>query len=197
MANQLNTGSLDTLKQGDTLLVDARQVNGGKVQLEFAEIISTTSTNKGVNLLGLINKSDDRFSSNARRAWMTGEPSDIGDAFGIDLGANAAWYASEKGEMLELNVLNPIVQDLRCRVIVTETITPDEYQEANIEKKAKRKGKEGPFITHNGNYIFSNTDVQLTNADTKEWHTFLEPDTVGANAKMAEPSQAFDSEIGI
>ena len=38
--NQLNTGSLDTLQKGQTLLVDARKVSGGKIQLGFAEITS-------------------------------------------------------------------------------------------------------------------------------------------------------------
>ena len=39
--NQINSGSLDTLKSGETLLVSARQVANGKISLEFAEKIST------------------------------------------------------------------------------------------------------------------------------------------------------------
>jgi len=72
--NQLATGTLDTLEKGNTLLVSARKINGGKIQLEFAEVVSTSD--KGVNLLAMLNKSDDRFSSNARRAWMSAEPTD-------------------------------------------------------------------------------------------------------------------------
>ena len=37
--NTINSGSLEDLKSGETLLVNARQVNGGKLHLEFAEII--------------------------------------------------------------------------------------------------------------------------------------------------------------
>ena len=42
MNNQkfMNTGSLETLKPGQTLLVSARSVSSGKIQLEFAEVIA-------------------------------------------------------------------------------------------------------------------------------------------------------------
>jgi len=58
MVNQLNSGSLDTLKSGQTLLVNARKVANGKIQLEFAEIIND---GRPVNFLGMFNKSDERF----------------------------------------------------------------------------------------------------------------------------------------
>jgi len=193
MENQLNTGSIDTLKAGDTLLVEAKQVNGGKVQIEFAEVIQTNTVSKGINLLGLINKSDDRFSSNARRAWMVSEAVDIGEAFGIDLGPNASWYAKDDTEFLELNVLNPTAQGYRARIVVTETIEPTEYQAANIERKAKRKGKEGDYITHDGNYIFSNTTAVLTNENTTNMHVFLAPDSVGV--KTAAPTVGVSTEF--
>ena len=180
--NQLNTGSVDTLKKGDTLLVNARKVANGKIQLEFAEIISTGA--KGINLLALLNKSDERFSSNARRAWMTAEPADAKDLFGHDFGPQASWYASDRGEMLDLNVLNPTVNGTRCRVIVEETIEPTEYQADNIEKEAKRRGKDGPFITHNGNYVFSNTDVIVYPSDTTDLHVFLESDSTSLQSQV-------------
>jgi hypothetical protein len=188
--NQLNTGSLDTLQKGQTLLVDARKVNGGKVQLGFAEIIQ--KNDRGENLLGILNKSDDRFSSNARRAWITAEPVDAEEVYGINFGADAGWYASEKGEMLELNILNPTVKGLRCRVLVSETTEPTEYQQDNISTTAKRKGKEGDYITHEGDYIWSNTDVILSNKATDEMHIFLTPDSV--TMKATTPSEAFTTE---
>ena len=52
--NQLNSGSLETLKPDETLLMSARKVNGGKLQLEFAEVIKN---GKGMNVLGILNKS--------------------------------------------------------------------------------------------------------------------------------------------
>lgn len=191
--NQLNTGSLESLKKSDTLLVSARKVNGGKMQLEFAEIVSTTD--RGVNLLAMLNKSDDRFSSNARRAWMTAEPTDAEELFQINFGPDAGWYASEKGEMLELNILNPVINDARCRIVVDETTEPNEWQEANIETSAKRKGKEGDFITHNGDYIFSNTLVTLTNKNTDDMHVFLEPDSVTLKATTNVEAFASNDEM--
>lgn len=178
MANKLNTGSLDTLKKGDTLLVNARQVANGKIHLEFAEVLKVSD--KGENVLALLNKSDDRFSSNARRSWITAEPVDAEDYLGVKFGADADWYVTEKGEMLDLNILNPLMKGTRCRVIISETEEPTEYQSDNLEKSAKRKGKGGEFITHNGNYIFSNTSVILTNESTDKMHVILEPDSVSA-----------------
>ena len=40
MENNLNSGSIESLQPGQTLLVGARQVSNGKIQLEFAEKVS-------------------------------------------------------------------------------------------------------------------------------------------------------------
>ncbi len=192
--NQLATGTLDTLEKGNTLLVSARKINGGKIQLEFAEVVSTSD--KGVNLLAMLNKSDDRFSSNARRAWMSAEPTDAEEYFGINFGANAGWYINEKREMLELNVLNPMINNMRVRILVNETTEPTEYQAANLERAAKRKGKDGDYITHDGDYIFSNTEVTLTNKDTSDMHVFLSPDSTSLTANVkAETFTSMDELI--
>jgi hypothetical protein len=195
MANQLSTGSIETLQKGQTLLVNARKVNGDKLQLEFAEIVKVND--RGENVLSILNKSDDRFSSNARRAWVTAEPSDATESFGVSFGPDAAWYASEKGEMLELNILNPMIKNIRCRVLVSETTEATDWQQTNLEKSAKRKGKEGDYITHGGDYIFSNTEVVLTNKATEDMHVMLEPDSVNIKAPVASVEDAFDNEIGI
>ena len=194
MENTKNSGSLDTLNLKDTLLVSARKINGGKISLEFAEIIK--SGDKAVSALTLLNASDARFSGKPRRAWVTAEPVDAAKAFGVNFGADAGWYASEKGEMLELNILNPAINGNRCRVLVNETTEPNEWQAENIERSAKRKGKEGPFITHEGDYIFSNTEVVLNNGNTDDLHVFLAPDSTTLQTAVTQ-SQAFDDEVGI
>jgi len=181
MANQLNSGSLDTLKPNETLLLQARKVSNGKIQLEVAESVQVSD--RPMNVLGMLNKSDDRFKSNARRTWITAEPTDATDLFGIEFGAEAEWYmgtskAGSEVELLDLNILNPVINDMRCRILITETIDATDWQAENIERSAKRKGAEGEFITHDSNYIFSNTTLVLTNEDTKEMHTFLKPDSV-------------------
>ncbi len=71
MKNTINSGSLDMIQENQTILLSARKVNGGKIQLEFAELIKTTATS--VNPLSLFNKSDERFSTGnkARRGWLS------------------------------------------------------------------------------------------------------------------------------
>ena len=185
MPNKLNTGSLDTLKTGDTLLVNARKVKNNKIHLEFAEVIKSGS--RPMNVLSLLNKSDERFSSNARRAWVTAEPTDAEEYFGVDFGPRAEWYMGERGEVLDLDILNPTMDETRCRIIITETTEATEWQNDNLTTSAKRKGKDGDYITHQGAYVFSNTSVTLTNdEDTSELHSFLESDTETINAVTQE-----------
>tara|TARA_R110000765_G_scaffold23416_1_gene59204 strand:+ start:533 stop:1117 length:585 start_codon:yes stop_codon:yes gene_type:complete len=184
MENTLNSGSLDSLKHGETLLVSARKVANEKIHLEFAEQIKASTS---VNVLSLLNKSDDRFSSNARRAWVTAEPIDATELFNVDFGPTSDWYMSDKGEMLDLNILNPTMKDVRCRIIISETIDGSEWQNENVETAAKRKGKGGDYITHLGAYVFSNTLVVLSDVeDTTDMHTLLEPDTSVAKIQIKE-----------
>lgn len=183
MNNSINSGSIDTLKKGDTLLVNARKVNGGKIQLEFAEIIKASNT--GVNVLALLNKSDDRFTSGARRCWMSVEVVDAEELMGINLGNDQAWYTNAKQqEILDLNIINPIIQETRMRVLITESTEPTEYQSDNWETQAKRRGKDGDYITHQGNYIFTVSTIILTNEMPDNVHTFLEADTTSLKTKV-------------
>tara|TARA_R110002033_G_C3758773_1_gene226983 strand:+ start:32 stop:619 length:588 start_codon:yes stop_codon:yes gene_type:complete len=174
MANQLNSGTKDSLEKGQTLLVNARQIANGKIQLAFAEVLKS---DKVQNVLSMLNKSDERFSSKARMSWQSAEPTDAQELLGINFGADAPWYDSERGKMLDLDVLNPTMYDKRCRIVVSETLKGTEWQLENLEKSAKRKGKDGEYITHDGNYIFANTDVILTNESTDALHVYLEPDS--------------------
>jgi len=177
MKNTINSGSLDMIQENQTILLSARKVNGGKIQLEFAELIKTTATS--VNPLSLFNKSDERFSTGnkARRAWLTAQASDASAILNLDLSDNAKWSVDGMGrEVLELNILNPIAtingtEHKLCLEIV-ETIEPTEWQAANLQTSAKRRGKDGAFITHKGMYIFANTRIVFDKAN----HVMLEPD---------------------
>ena len=173
--NQLNSGSLDTLEVGQTLLISARQINNGKISLEFAEKI--TAKDRPVSALTILNASDDRFSSGARRGWATAEPIDASNAFEINFGDDGEWYTSERGEMMDLDILNPEFNGVRFRVQITETTEPTEWQAENVERAAKRAGKDGDYITHEGDYIFSNSDIVLLPEDQNAKHTWLTPDT--------------------
>ena len=169
MANQLNSGTLDTLNANETLLLQARKVANGKIQLEVAESVQVTD--RPINVLGMLNKSDDRFKSNARRTWITAEPTDATELFGVDFGLEAEWYmgtskAGASVELLDLNILNPTI-----------------------------KGAEGAFITHDSNYIFSNTTLILTDSDTKEMHTFLTPDSVAMESKTISAASMINTAV--
>ena len=186
MNNTINSGSLQGLQVGQTLLLSARKVAGNKVQLEFAEVLKSGSN--AVNPLALFNKSDDRFSQGgARRAWLTAEPKDAGQYLGIDISdANPNWTVDAMGrEILPLNIINPIAviegESIPLRVEVVETVTPTEWQAANIDTSAKRRGKDGAFITHKGMYIFANTRVAFNKAN----HVFLEADATAATTQTS------------
>jgi hypothetical protein len=189
--NTQNSGSLQGLQMGQTLLVSARKVAGQKVQLEYAEVLEKEST-PAINLVALFNASDSRFTvgSKARRAWITVQPADAGKLLGIDLSDNNAdWYENQLGqEMLDLNILNPVATfgdvSTRLRVQIVETVSPTEYQKANISNEAKRKGKDGAFITHKGFYIFTNATVVI---DTPK-HVFLESDSTSTTTTTGIPA---------
>lgn len=179
MKNQTFSGNLDQLQENQTLLLSARKVNGNKIQLEFAELIKTAATS--ANPLGLFNKSDERFNvgNKARRAWLTAEVKDASAILGLDLSDSANWTSDNMGrEILILNVLNPIATvngtEHRLCIEIVETIEPTEWQASNLQTSAKRRGKDGAFITHKGMYIFANTRIVFDKAN----HILLEPDAV-------------------
>ena len=175
MENTKNSGSLDTLNLKDTLLVSARKINGGKLSLEFAEIIK--SGDRAVSALTLLNASDSRFSGKPRRSWVSAEPVDAAQLFNINFGDDGEWIMTERGEMMELNILNPSYNGERFRLQINETVQGTQYQLENIETSAKRRGKDGEFITHDGNYVFSNTEVVMVSKNEDVNHTYLETDS--------------------
>tara|TARA_E500000318_G_scaffold53851_1_gene50134 strand:+ start:7633 stop:8217 length:585 start_codon:yes stop_codon:yes gene_type:complete len=171
MENAINTGSLETLTPGQTLIVQARKVNGNKLQLEFGEVLEGSA--RPQNTLGMFNQSDDRFNitGKARRAWLTCEQQDAENLLGIDLGGD--YTTNEMGHVVKpLNVLNPVVNGQRLRVQIVETTEASEWNATHIESDAKRKGKDGDFITHKGMYIFTQSSVVVGDPT----NVFLEAD---------------------
>ena len=206
MKNNLNSGTIEALTPGSTLLISARQVSeGAKVQLEFAEKINA-GPDKPVSALALLNASDARFSSGARRAWMTVEPADAGKWLGIDFSdANENWYETEKGMMMDLNILNPGVDlngiEYFFKMYIIESTEGTEWEMNNVEKAAKRAGKDGDYITHGGAYIFSRGKVDLFKRGQAVQHTMLEADTVATQVTAnqgvtAEKVDTLDDIIG-
>jgi hypothetical protein len=177
------------LTVGQVLLVKAIKTNdsvtGTGYQLEFAEKIQARGVEGVTNLLQLFNADDQRFGSGARRAWLKTTPVQAASLLNINLGDDANWIMNpETGkEELELGILNPTVNGMDMRIRVTESTVPfSDYQRDNVEKAAKRKGKEGDYIFHKGKHIFSNTEVVGCKEGVSPEHTFLTPDPVSVPA---------------
>jgi len=147
---------VEDLKAGDILLVSAKKVNGGKVQLCFAQLITNPEARPS-SIAGLLNASDERFtqSGKARYAWQAGQVSEIKEHFGVDCSGLA-----EVGDEMEIGLMNPTINGFPLNIQITETTEGSNYDVANFETRAKRAGADGPFITDaEGKYIYVKSSV--------------------------------------
>lgn len=151
------------------VLESAKGVKGNKVQLTFSQVVNTGKSSN--NILGLLNASDDRFNqSKPRYAWLSGEKSDISAQFGIDV-TNLV-----EGEELIINQEDPRLTsapNMPLNIQIVETTKGTDYEVANFDTRAKRAGKDGEFIMHNGLYIYVRTNVVAGEAK----HVLLENTT--------------------
>ena len=196
MDNALNSGTLDTLNKGECLLLSAHKTKSNKVQLQFAEKKSANSN----SILARLNKSDDRFSSRATRCWLTVECSDVKELMGLDVSLSSdKWVidTSTKKEIMELNVLNPVMDDKLLRILVVECTTPTDYEKANIKTSAKRAGKEGEYIMHKNQHIFMHKDIVDDFEDGDD--VILVPDNnesgIQANSGVSESDVSVEQEM--
>ena len=169
---------ISALVPGQCLLVQAvRTSNPNKIQLEFAEKTRGLEGDSNA-LLSMLNASDERFTSGARRAWVTAEIADASKMFGINFGDDADWVMDPdvNKEVLPLGIMNPEMSGFQLRVQIEETLEGTEWQLKNIETAAKRRGKDGDYITHNGKYIFSNTRVVPLKKGVEPKHVLLQAD---------------------
>ena len=96
--------------------------------------------------------------------------------------------------MMDLDILNPEFNGTRFRVQITETTEPTEWQAENVERAAKRAGKDGDYITHEGDYIFSNSDIVLLPEGQDTNHTWLTADSQKVAAKTKSEVNADEIE---
>lgn len=194
MANLLHSGDLNTLKLGQTLLTRFRKIEGGFVQMELAEV---KEGSRGLSAAFVFNQSDNRFSRNsARRAWQPATPADVQSALGISVGDDQAWEMDEMGnEILTVNILNPVAsfegQEFPLRVQIVETTEPTDWQRANINTAAKRRGRDGEFILHDGEYIFTRSSIVFN----EPVDVYLEADTAPVTKAVIEKVDAATGEI--
>ena len=81
-------------------------------------------------------------------------------------------------DIMPLNVLSPKAGDHTLRVQIVETTNASEWDAQNIETRAKRRGKDGDFITHKGMYIFTQSTVVFGEPN----NVFLEADAPQQNS---------------
>ena len=205
MKNQLNSGDLNTLQVGECLLTKAYKTKTDKIQLEFAEKV--TAKNRPMSALTVLNSSDVKFSSGARRGWATAEITDASEIFGVNFGDDGEWYVGEKAngtpcEMLDLNILNPIFNGTYFRVRIIESTEPTKSQQDyademgfDVTEKAKRAGKDGDHILHKGQHIFMNSYVDLLPEGDNPQHVFLTADTATQSVSANTGVKADEVEI--
>ena len=136
------------------VLESAKGVKGGKVQLTFSQIVETGKA--PTSILGLLNESAERFNQQKPRlSWMTAQPTDVNKYFGIDVSS------LNEGDELEIGLVDPRMAgiDLPLNIQITETTEGNDYDVKNFNTRAKRAGKDGDFILHNGMYIYVRTTV--------------------------------------
>jgi hypothetical protein len=150
---------------GTIKLISAKGVKNGKIQLCFAQEIKLPG--KSTNVLGLLNASDERFNvSKPRMAWMTATPVDAAKIFGLD------FEGINEGAVKEFDAEVSLPDGTPLNIQISETTEGTEYQVANFEKAAKRRGEGGAYCLHKGEYIYQNLTVVAGEAK----HVILEMD---------------------
>lgn len=167
------------------VLESAKGVKGGKIQLCFSQVVETETTPS--NVLGLLNASDDRFNQQKPRyAWLTAEPADVKKQFGLDI--NLA-----EGEELIIGMANPRLADnpdAPLNILITETTEGTEWEVANFETRAKRAGKDGDFIMHEGKYIYQRTSVVARVVNKEDHKIFKNTTRQGVTGSSSAISEA-------
>lgn len=169
------------------VLESAKGVKGGKIQLCFSQVVETESTPS--NVLGILNASDERFNQQKPRyAWIAAEPADIKKQFGLDL--NLA-----EGEELVIGKVDPRLAsnpDVPLNILITETTEGTEYEVANFETRAKRAGKDGDFIMHEGKYIYQRTSVVAKALSPSDHKIFKNTARVSTGSSSSAISEALN-----
>jgi hypothetical protein len=144
--------------RNELTLNSARLVNGGKISLEFTQEI-TTENSAPKNILGMLNASDERFKQSGGKtyAWVSAVPEDAGKLFDIDFST-----LESVGDVMELGIVNPTINGSELNIQIVETTKGNEWEVANLEKSAKRAGKDGDYITtKDGQFIYRRASIVL------------------------------------
>jgi len=200
MANVLNSGTLDTLKTGQTLLTKVYKTKKeGMVQIEIAEKVSNPNA---TSALGDGFQTFYSFSNGStgkpRRFWDPVEAIYLETMLQIpnlDIENGVYTLNPDTGkEEMQLNILNPTAYvnpqtgeavELRMRGRVIETTEGRQYDVDNERYKINPSTKDP--VLHGGNYIYNKNQipfVENTSDDLVLPHVFLASDTVSVTSKV-------------
>ena len=180
--------TVENLEGKELLIVEARKIKGGKVQLTFAQKVENPNV-RPASIAGLLNASDERFtqSGGVRYAWMSGTPEDIKASLDIDV-----TDLQNEGDKKPLGVLNPEISGNKLNIQITEVTTPNDWERENYETAAKRAGKDGDFILNKeGKYIF----VRSTVVAGEPKHVFIKDTMRSSELSENDSEDVLDSEI--
>lgn len=190
---------MNTSREHNLTLVEARVIKNGKVQLEFTQhcpnpMKKGRSSSASSLALQAMNAGDAKFEQSAGGTeiyhyYINGNREAVAKTWSIDLSA----LATTEGARLPLNIVNPKLlpategaQPLDVCLKLTElkaTEMQTFYSEKALAKiradfnagykSFKRKGKDGAFIKSNGENIYVDIDLAL---GTHAQHRFLPMD---------------------
>ena len=206
MANQLKSGTLDTLKTGQTLLTKViKTQKDGMVQIEIAEKVSNPNTKSslGDGFQTMYSFANGNTGGSPRRFWNPVENIYLETMLnieGLDLDHGVYTFNENTGkEEMVLNILNPTAYvdpqtgeavELRMRGRVIETTEGSDYDVDNSRYKKNPTTKEP--ILHNGNYVYNKNQLLFvadTSDDVKIPHVFLASDVVSVTSKVEATSE--------
>jgi len=148
--------NIQNLEKGQTLLTSVRKVNGGKFQIEIAEIIE--NPNAQVNVASLLNAGDSRFSASTgkpRRAWQAGTAEGLA-AVGIDV-ESLSFSSIDGKEIATVNMLNPEIGGTRLHVRLVDSLEAD--YEGQAPKQVTDKDGNITYFMKDGQHIYQSTQI--------------------------------------
>jgi hypothetical protein len=188
----------------ETIMVSARSINGGKFSVEFAEKLREDN-----NVLGILNAADSRFNSGgrARRAWLSVEPTNFEEQFGIDLTTAETVQDDYGRQVVPLGIANPAIStpsgnEIELGIQVTESTSIDAIHNtadskswalANPHKSIKQDGT-GNALYLDNMPIYSKAEVVAKDAVSHTYvkHNAMQPVQSPVNIVAEEEEAAVD-----
>tara|TARA_R100000541_G_scaffold41593_1_gene49027 strand:+ start:1844 stop:2437 length:594 start_codon:yes stop_codon:yes gene_type:complete len=192
MANQLNSGSLDTLKVDEVLLTHVEKTANGGFRAEFVQNINRGGDTTD-DVLAMMNASDPRFKRGSKTYnWTKSTITDLETLLnvpGLDI-ENSEFVAitSKTGKVREvtyLNILNPEYNGQKVSVQITETTEATDWQRDN-DTGYKVNPATSEVLTKDGKNIYRNTKLVLG----EPTHTYVQHDRVEVKIEEAMTATA-------